>query len=216
MYLPFSDVIDFNLPSLPHVECANKMHAVADAFAVHPGYQDPLPTTIPTADEAKEVATQYGILANDRNRTAERDLYRPKAIMTFAIIVNWAVMRYHRENNPSLIANLGFDQKKKVAPKSRKHLVPGAPTKVSVVHALLSGSVMMNIAKVLGCLIYEIQFGQGDPTMEESWTGMIESALCRSVEIKGLEPGKVYHFRVRCVGAGGRGPWSSVISLMVI
>jgi hypothetical protein len=210
------DVVDFDFPTLPHIPCANKMLTVSDCVAVHRAYQGDLPSTIPSAQEAKEVATQYSILANDRNRTAERDQYRPKAIMTFAILIQWAVMRYFRENDPSMIANLGLAPKKKAAIRNRKHPLPDAPAKVAVIHALLSGSVTMNIAKVMGCLIYEIQFGQGDPTREETWSGMVESSLCKGVEIKGLEPGKVYHFRVRCVGAGGRGPWSSVISLMVI
>ena len=210
------DVVDFNLPSLAHPEFSTKLHAIADAFAVHPGHQLPVPSVIADSKELKDYANQFTTVLHDLNRVAERDPLRVRATSAAASTVMWAIVRSNRENDPSLIANIGLDPKKKTTTRSKKHSAVGTPVIVRLVRSPLSGTVIMSISKAEGGITHEIRFGQGDPTLDETYTGMVESALCRGIVISGLEPGKVYHFKVRSFGAAGRGPWSAVVSLMVV
>src|SRR5665647_2601647 len=123
-------------------------------------------------------------------------------------------MRSLRENDPSLIANHGLEPKKRALTRNTNHPLVCAPTNVTVKHGPFSGTMILKTSKVTGGITYEIAACQGDPTLEESWTNLGQFAHCSQMEVKGLEPGKMYHFRVRCFGVSGHGPWSSIVSLM--
>ena len=215
------DSIDMSFLKWPHVELANRMMTIADAFAVHPGFQETCPPTVPNAQELKEIGTHYNVLATaalsgDRGKMAERDLYRQKAVQVLGLSLTWAAMRASREDNPGLIANLGVDQKKKAQSRSTTHALPGVPKDVHVKHGPNSGTMILNLPKVTGAVIYIVQACQGDPSKEESWSLEWQFASCKGMQVTGLEPGKLYFFRVRCFGHVGHGPWSSLLSLMAI
>jgi hypothetical protein len=147
---------------------------------------------------------------------AERDAYRIKVEVNVTITVQWAVIRSVRENDPSLIANLGLEPKKRLTTRNRIPALVGAPANLTVKHGPLSGMVVLNTPKVLHGITYELQICLGDPTNEESWSDKDQFSSGRKMEVKGLEPGRVHYFRVRCFGAVGHGPWSPIVSLMVI
>jgi len=215
------DIVDTSVLTLPHLELSNYIISLADAVAVHPGYQQDFPSTVPDSKELKETGTHYNVLSNsaksgDSGKRAERDAFRPKAVQSAALLLTWAAMRSIRENDPSLIANLGVAPKKKGRTRSKNHALVEAPKEVQVKHSQVSGKVILNVSKVKGSATYLIQACQGDPTREESWSLEWPSTNCRGIELTGLEPGKLYHFRVRCFGHAGHGPWSSIVSLMVI
>lgn len=218
---PLLDVMDLNFRPLTHFELANKIITIADAIAVHPGFQEPFPAAVPTPKELKDLATQYHALVNaaqsgDRNKIAERDALRPKTELNAALTVQWAVIRSLRENNPGLIANIGVEQKKRVTTRNLHPGLVSAPVNIAARHGQVSGTIALYVGKVQGAVTYEVQICQGDPTQEQSWSDAAKSAHCRNIEIKGLEPGKMYNFRVRCFGSSGHGPWSHVVSLMAL
>ena len=214
------DLLDLNfLLSLSHIEFANKVRTIATAFAAHEGFQVPWPPTIPAPPELMEIADQHIALTNEaetgnRIKKAERDAHRPKVFQQTAMTVQWAVMRSIRENNPGLIMNLSIEPKTRTTTRSNSHPLVGAPTNVKVTQGP-SGSVNVKTTKVTGGVTYHVGVCQGDPTVEENWVEKAQSPYC-SQEVQGLEPGKLYYFRVRCFGASGHGPWSAIISLMVI
>ena len=217
---PLLDQLDLNFRPLSHFEFASKVISIANAFAAHSEFQDPFPPTIPNAGELREIGNHHATISNealtgDRGKIAARDAFRLKAEVNTAITVQWAVMRSIRENNPGLIANLGVEPQKRATTRSSHPPLVGAPVNLVVKHGPLSGIVLVS-TKVQGAITYELEACQGDPTQEESWSAQGQYPGCRKMELRGLEPGKVYHFRVRCFGASGRGPWSSIVSLMVI
>lgn len=217
------DPFDLKVLTLPHFGLANAVITVADAISVHPGFQgtDAFPPTVPAPKELKETGTHYSVLCTaamtgHRGKMAERDAFRPIAVQQLALTLTWAAMRSVRENDPSLIADLGVEHKKKVQSRSTSHTLVGAPKDPQVKHGPVSEMVLVSVGKVKGSVMYIVQACQGDPTREDSWTLEVQSAKCKGIEMRGLEAGKVYYFRVRCFCHAGHGPWSSIISLMVI
>ena len=214
------DLLDLNfLRSLSHIEFANKIRTIASAFAVHEGFQVPWPPTIPAPPELMEIADHHIDITNEaetgnRLKKAERDAHRPKAFQQTAMTVQWAVMRSIRENNPGLIQNLGIEPKSQNTARNFHHPPTGAPIALKVTQGP-SGSVNIKTNKVSGAVTYHVAVCLGDPTVEENWDEVAQSTYC-SQAVNGLEPGKLYYFRVRCYGASGHGPWSAIVSLMVI
>lgn len=214
------DLLDLNfLRALSHIEFANKIRNIATAFAGHEGFQVPWPPTIPAPAELMEVADYHTAISNEaetgnRVKKAERDAHRPKVFQLTAMTVQWAVMRSIRENNPGLIMNLGIDPKQQTTTRSTTHPPVGMPINMKVTQGP-TRTVSVKTGKVEGGITYHVSVCLGDPTIEENWTEVGQSPYCTQT-ITGLEPGKVYHFRVRCFGASGHGPWSAIVTLMVI
>lgn len=205
----------------PHLELATHIMGIGDAFIAHSSYQE-VPEGVPHGTEIKEAGSHYhdltyAVMAGDTGKKAERDAYREKAVLNATLALNWAGMRYLREGNFELISNLGVDHKKKTAPRSTTPVQVDAPGKVSVVHAKKSSAVHFALGKVPGAITYYIQACQGDPNDEAAWSKEWQFTKIKGgVEISGLEPGKVYYFRVRCLGHAGLGPWSAYVHIMVI
>ena len=73
------------------------------------------------------------------------------------------------------------------------------------------------LGRVTGAVTYIIQACQGDPNDEAAWVKEQHFTKIKGgVEVTGLEPGKVYYFRVRCLGHAGLGPWSTYVHIMVV
>ena len=214
------DLLDLNfLRDLSHIEFANKIRTIAEAFKVHEGFQIPWPLTIPAPPELIEVADYHTAISNEaetgnRIKKAERDAHRPKAFQLTTMTVQWAVMRSIRENNPNLIMHLSLDPKVQSTTRSTYRPPIGMPKNVKVTQGV-SGSVNVKTLKVTGAVTYHVGICLGDPTVEENWEEVAKSPYCSQV-VEGLVPGKLYYFRVGCYGASGHGPWSAIVSLMVI
>jgi len=216
------DLIELNLHLLPHLQLGHFVVGLADAFEKHPGHQGPgaFPPPLPQLDELRQVGNNHIAVTKaaeggDRYQAAARDALRPTTELCPTILINWAVMRSVRENNPSLIANLGLQPKIPAAKASLPALVT-APQNVTVKHGRDEGSVLLSTSKVPKGLTYHVGVCCENPSLEESWSLLGPFNRCRNMELTGLEPGKVYYFRVRCYGAGGLSPWSAIVSLRVL
>ena len=192
---------------------------IADSLDSHQGYRN-MPEDVPNAGKFRDLASrltaavkaaQYG----DSQKKAERDAIRVEGEEASIALANWAVIRYLATKDPSLLANLGIAPKKQVVKKSNKASVT-APSNLKATHGKMSGSAILKSDRVPGSASLEVQFCQGDPMQEESWSAGQHFPHCSYMEVKGLEPGKMYYFRVRCLGNDGHGPWSAIVSLMVI
>ena len=214
-------IFDTSFFNSAHLELATHLIGIGDAFIAHPLYQQ-VPDGVPHGTEIKEVGTHYhdliyAVMSGTSAKKAERDAYRAKAVLTASLALNWAGMRYLRENNFALITDLGADHKKKPQSRSTTPVPIGSPDKLDVTHAKNSEAVRLGISKVTGALIYYVQGCQGDPNDEAAWTKEWQFTKIKGgVELTGLEPGKVYYFRVRCRGHAGLGPWSTYVHIMVI
>ena len=95
------------------------------------------------------------------------------------------------------------------APLPIRHIT--APHEVSTYRVDREGSVKLSWGKVHGARTYQVFVTSEDPTNEKAWQLAAHSTRIR-VEIQGLEPGRMYHFRIRALLAAGEGPFSAVIA----
>lgn len=217
------DVIHMHFRLLPPLEMGHWVVGLADALSVHPGHkgENAFPAdTVLTPDQLRQIGNEFIAVTNaaesgDRNKKAERDAMRPTTELLTAITIQWMVMRSVKEKNPSLLANLGLQFKKKSGKKGTPAVVT-IPGNVKVKHGQHPGTINLSAGKVVAAALYEVTMCQGDPTREESWVEAGKSRHCRSILLEGLTPGEMYHFRVRCYGTGGYSPWSPVVSLRAL
>jgi hypothetical protein len=215
------NVFDTSFIHLPHLELATHLVGIGDAFISHPLYQQ-VPVGVPHGTEIKDAGTRYhdltyAVMTGSTAKKAERDALREKAVLTATLALNWAGMRYQREGNFDLITNLGVDQKKRTPPRTFAPVPISAPANVEVIHAQNSSTVRILLRRVPGAVTYIVQACQGDPNDEAAWNKEWQfTRLKGGLEVSGLDPGKVYYFRVRCLGHAGLGPWSNYVHIMVI
>jgi hypothetical protein len=194
---------------------------MAAALAVHPGYQT-MPPEVPDASKYRELEIRFAdavkaAQTKDVLKIAERDATRVEGVTAVGLTAHWAVIKSVATNDPSFLANIGLKIKKPITRTPKKMQMP-APANFSVKYGSVSGSVVMKCGKVGGGASYEVQYCQGDQMLEESWHAGNGKhfAHCSDMQLTGLEPGKIYHFRVRVLGNSGHGPWSTVVTLMVV
>ncbi|WP_129126667.1 fibronectin type III domain-containing protein [Geomonas oryzae] len=218
----FLNAVDLKLSNMSHLELGHYAINLGDAFEAHSGHQGeqafPPPLSKPSA--LKGMGTNFLVLnaaaeSHDVNKVAERDAMRPIVELHVAGAVQWAVMRSVLENNNSLIVNLPLQPRKKAA-RSAVNANVHAPQNPKVKHGVNSGTILASAAKVEKARAYYLAFCTGDPSLEESWTIMGPFDSCRKMELSGLEPGKLYYFKIRCFGKGGMSPWSEIISLRIL
>lgn len=218
----FINTVELKLGDMSHLELGHYTINLADAFAAHQGYQEeqsfPHPITKPSA--LKEMGSNFltataAAVSHDVNKVAELNALRPLVELHVAGAVQWAVIRSTLENNSSLIANLPVQARKKPV-RSASSTVVHAPQNPKVKHGRDSGTVTVGAGKVEKARAYYVSFCTGDPSVEESWTITGPFDSCRKMELSGLEPGKLYYFRVRCFGKGVMSPWSEIVSLRIL
>jgi hypothetical protein len=60
---PLLDPVELNLRNLSHFELASKVIGIAEAFAVHPGFQVPFPSAIPDPAELKDNGNHHNAIS---------------------------------------------------------------------------------------------------------------------------------------------------------
>ena len=215
------NVFDTSIFTAPHIELSTTVIGIGNNFLAHKHYVT-VPDGVPHGTEIVEVGTRYhdlnyAILAGDSSKKTERDAYRVKSVQTTALALNWAGMRYLRENNLELITGLGVDQRKEAQPRSSMPVQIIAPNKLLLTRSARTGNLHLAISRVDGAFVYIVQACPGNPNDEAAWILEWQFTKIRGgVELTGLEPGKIYYVRVRCLGHTGYGPWSTYVHLMVV
>ena len=216
------DIVGPNLRTLSDMDLGHFVVGLADAVDAHDKWKSPgsIPPPLPQTDEMRQVGNRHIILTkgaegHDRYQIAARDANRPMVEMLTTMFIQWAVTRSIRENDPDVIAALGLVPKIPVL-KSSPPSTMTEPEKVKAKYGKNSGSAYLSCSKVPKSRIFQVAYCQGDPSLEESWTIAGPFDLCSSMEVPGLELGKLYYFKVRCFGAGNTSPWSAIVSLRII
>ncbi|GFO56960.1 hypothetical protein GMSM_39670 [Geomonas sp. Red276] len=222
---PF-DLIEPTWRSLGHLEYGFWMVRFGEALAKHEDHQgeNAIPRPLAGGAQIIEGGNQMIGLARaaeggDRFRKAELDAYRPQADLLVSATVNWVVTRSIVENRPSVRGNLHLEEKKreKKLLKNPAPLGVTAPTTPKVKRSDNHSSIVyVSVGRILMASMYYVQICQGDPTDQSAWVDAAQADSCRNIEIKGLTPGAVYHFRVRCYGSGVYSPWSQVVTVRVL
>ena len=222
MTIPPLDLLELNLNGSIN-DTVVRLVTVADLVSAHPGYQEKFPDEVPGPPRWRELAVELRqadqeAANKDHLKVALKVEKHQECVIALTIFAQFAVMKTIKYKDTSYIDNIGFDRKKKNAGNSKamNHGPLGAPKTFSVRHGPESRSLVFKVSKLKGAAHYDIHLCLGDPNNEDSWSLAATFVNTRNMLIDGLEPGKVYMFRVRCLGPSGFGAWSNVIKIMVI
>lgn len=178
-------------------------------------WPDPVPGP-PQLTELNKVLSQTANAARngDRQLIADRDQIHDKMLISLTFNAQYVVMVAYKENNPDLLAMAGHDVKKRA--KSTVDSVLAMQPILSVKHGAVSGTLIAKCSKVPGAAMKELQICFGEPSSEESWERVGFFAKTGHIEIPGLVPASKCYLRIRCYGDSGTGPWSPVVSIIVL
>lgn len=221
------DKVEQTWQSLAHLEYGYWGRRLGEALVIHPLHQGENAIPHPLHNGQKIIETSDQVIAmalaaagGDRFRMAEVDAFRPQAQMQVAATINWVVVRSVLENNPAIRENLPLEEKKE---KARvKHTGTGSVTKPSKVKVKRgedhSGIGYITVPRDPFASMYYVQYcPQGlNPSDESSWVDGAQSDSCKNIEVKGLIPGQVYHFRVRTFGGGQYSLWSEIVTIRIL
>jgi len=216
------EIADVNLKNMTHMDLSHFVISLADSIDASPQWQAEgcIPKPVPDAAELREVGNKHLAITKaaeggDRYKTAERDALRPATELAPTIFLQWAQIRAARENDHVIVTGLGVAPKIQTPKSSTPTVTMTAPQNPQAKQGK-TGCALISTGKVSKARIYWVGICEGDPSSEESWKLQGPFDHCRNIELTGLEPGKLYYFRVKCFGAGNESPWSAIISLRVI
>lgn len=225
MALKLFEKVEPTWRALTHLDYGYWIVRFGEALEKHEDHQGINGIPPPLASAAKVVAEGKQIITmalaaegGDRFRMAELAAFRAQTDIQIEATVNWVVTRSVVENKPSIRENLHLEEKVEKKPvKASGAGVVKMPTKVKVTRSdSHSGTVFVNIARDPYASMYYVQYCQNNPSEESSWIDGIQGDSCRNLEISGLKPGEVYHFRVRCFGGGQYSPWSQIVTIRIL
>jgi len=207
---------------MSHMDLGHFMINLADSIDLHPKWQTEgcIPKPVPDSAELRAAGQKHVVVTKaadggDRYKVAERDALRPATELAATIFLQWAQIRSVREDDHTIVTGLGVPPKIQLPKSSNPTAGNTTPQNLQVKQGN-TGSALISTGRVPKARIYWVGICEGDPSLEESWRMLGPFDHCRGIEITGLEPGKMYYFRVKCFGAGNESPWSTIASLRVI
>jgi hypothetical protein len=216
------EIVDVNLKNLTNMELCHFIFNLADSIEASDKWKEEgcIPKPVPDSVELRVVGNKHFVVTKaaeggDRYRGAERDALRPATELAATIFLQWAQIRSARENDHTIVTSLGVPPKIHTPKISSSTVVMTAPPNPQVKQGK-STCAVITTGKVDKARIYWVGICEGDPSLEESWKLLGPFDHCRNIELTGLEPGKMYYFRVKCFGAGNESPWSAIVSLRVV
>jgi hypothetical protein len=213
------DQLDTNLRDLTHSEVMLTVGNTTDFLIDHYFFKDNWPTYLTHPTQLKEDLRAYhGVVQavqtdGGKKNQKEREERFNNIQVTFDLFGQYVVMRSISENKPSFLEEIPLKLKTRLSRGPSKTVQLAAPI-VALKHGQPK-SILVSYNKVSGAGSNEIQICTGAPNDEASWRTVGTYSQCR-VEVPGLEPGSRVHVRVRCHGTGTPGPWSEVVSIIVL
>ncbi|HBA89530.1 MAG TPA: hypothetical protein DCZ75_16550 [Geobacter sp.] len=203
------------IAGLSDAEVIPKTAQILAALAKDPSLYASVMSFFPTMEELRVLhddhqtafnVSQGGAPEQIREHQAKRQLLNLK-YSAFNSAVKLAAAE-----NPSLLATFGLSQPKPRKSSSASTL--SSTDKLRANHGQNPGEIFLKSAPIKNAKSYDIEFCEGDPSVEENWKHYSVVVQASKMLVKGLTPGKIYWFRVRGIGVNGPGPWSHYVSLM--
>ncbi len=155
----------------------------------------------------------HASLTHDTVKIAQRDATRHTLTDLLKRLALY--LELMSEGDTAKLSTTGFDLRHDNVRNNSNELLP-APSDFRLSHGQLSGTLNIQVSRLLGAGSYEIQITQGDPKIESNWQHALSSVTCMHILISGLNPGQTYWLRVRGIDSNGAGVWSDPLSIIVI
>jgi hypothetical protein len=180
---------------------------------------NPWPSCVPTPPDLKTSFDTFresnqAAQSGHHLHIAQRNDLRLKYNSEFTDVRDFVLLAARKD--PSLIVKTQMDLWKTSAATVVSQTRSFAPKNLSLKHGPDHGLIIASTASVPKAKSFELHMCEADPTVEENWKFLATYPRCSKMEVRNLQPGKLYYFRVRAVLPTGYGPWSANATLMAI
>lgn len=178
----------------------------------------PWPATVPAlaqiqTDLAAYQAAVTATAAGDRTRIEERKNARSTLAADLSLLA--FNVQITAQGNTTLLASTGFPLRQRGV-RPQVPTVPAPPAQVKLMRGPVSGSMVVSASRVPTAGSYDVQLTTADPTVEANWSDAGNFKNSRRIQLQGLTPLKTYSVRLRALGAGGYGGWTTATSVLVL
>jgi len=166
--------------------------------------------------EAVSIALQeayHASLTHDTLKIAQRDVMRQT--LTDLLKRLSLYLELIAAGDTAMLATTGYDLRHDIVHSTSNELLP-APSDLRVTHGQLSGSLNIQISRLMGAGSYEVHTTSSDPKIESNWQHVISSVTSTHIVVTGLIPAQTYWIRVRGLDSNGGGVWSDPVSIIVV
>ena len=203
---------------LSTVDFLAKSGSIVNCMTGNINYQEPWAGQGLTLDNLKATYTAYedayhASLTHDTLKIAQRDVARQTLTDLLKRLALY--LELMSDGDTALLATTGYDLRHDSVHNNSSELLP-APSDFRVTHGQLSGSLNIQVTRLIGAGSYEVQITLGDPNIESNWQHALSSVTSTHISITGLIPGQSYWIRVRGFDSNGGGVWTDPINIMVI
>jgi len=215
-------VIETNFRKQSFPEYYATLLLFADRLDANELYNTDRPAHIPSGDKYREhVATMkelgVGAERGDSLLKEQRQEVRNLSEIDMDASVSYIRTIAISKRAPSILLTLGLPGKDTKRSHKRRTKLQ-AEIYATVRHLKdTPGAIVIGASRPRDTGPYLLNLCKGEPVSEESWYnpgGHYKN--CRRIVIKGLEPANRYYVRMRTDGPEGPGPWSQVVSIIVL
>ena len=219
------DILDPNVRKQSYLELNVTLLSIADCLERHEFFKVNWETYVPGPPHFRGLATEIhdlgvGADRGDSVMKAKREEARDRAELSIDVATKYMVVRAVEQKNPGLLQETGVPYKVKKAKSKNKSKGSGASVTITLTAVHLkgvSGGVILKGKHLRSGGPYMLQICKGEPVSEESWYSPGgDYSSCNKIILKNLDPANRYYFRIRTDGPEGPGPWSQVVSLIVL
>jgi len=210
-------ILIINFSSLNDSEFLTKARFINTSLGKHPALSGEYPSYVPSL-KVLDQSIQEMQAACDAAAHRDSQKIKLKNEARKKVDGNLKKIGQHLElfaaDDVSLLQNSGYDLRRSAIKVKGANAL--ASPHLAVRHGDLSGTMIAKGNRVPTAGSYELQFTDGDPTVEESWRQQGIYVAISRIEVTGVQPGKNYSFRMRGISSHGPGVWSLVCTLMAI
>ena len=194
-----------------------KAGVINSALTANPFYPEPWITQIPSLVTINAAFIAYqdayrAALTKDTIKTALRDSLRTALTVMLKQLASY--LEAVAQGDLSILATTGYDLRHDIVHSGSVDPLP-APEGFQVTHGTLTGTLNVQVSRLIGAGSYDVESTQGDPGIEANWKHVLSSKNASHMLLSNLTPGQTNWFRVRAIGSHGEGAWTDPLSIIV-
>lgn len=185
-----------------------KANSILTAMTGNPNFDTPVPSLVSLGERIEEYsAALVAAQMRDKTKVATKNEKRLELIETLRALANYVTQV--AEGDEATLVSSGF-----TLAKSGQPVPPiGNPQDLRVENGLNPGEIETSVKAVKGARSYIHQYTADPITDNSQWTS--ETTTRRKNVFAGLEPTKIFWFRVAAIGANGQIAYSDMLSKIV-
>jgi hypothetical protein len=203
-----------NFVSLSDEAAMAQVEVTAAAFEKDPTLLEGWPSDIIAPAEVKAISERLRAARNEarkggKDRIEFRNSIRAELNLGYSKVVRQVEVMAIRD--PQIIMAVGLEER-----KVRGNGNGPAMPKIRLSYGIHPGLILISAHRLLGASAYCVEYTYGDPLVEANWQPGCTLPRCTHLPVDNLQQGQRCYFRMRGIWASGPGPWSAVISIIVI